>query len=140
MPAPIIVFLHDARYDRVYQAVSIVATSARMGRKTQLCLFYDALASFMRGSWDDVSTLRSDDPGAPSWRATLARSFELADVPSLYDMLSAAREAGASLFACSTSVRYLDLDTAAVGARVDAIVGLATMLDATGDDAHLIYI
>lgn len=139
MSRPIIVFLHDARYDRVFQAVGLVATAARMGRPTILCLFYDALATFVQGTWDNVGATLTADASSP-WRATLARAFELADAPSLYATLEASRRAGTRVFACSTSVRYLDLDAATVGARVDAIAGLATMLEAAGDDAQIIYI
>ncbi len=140
MPAPIIVFLHDARHDRVHQAVSLVATATRMGRKAHLCLFYDALASYVRGSWDDTSTLRADDADRWPWRATLERNLELGDSPSLYEMLDGARRAGAGLLACTTSTRLLDLDPADVTARVDAIVGLASMLELAGDDGQIIYI
>ncbi len=140
MSAPIIVFLHDARYDRVYQAVSLVATASRMGRKSYLCLFYDALASYVTGTWDDATALDAP-PSAPPWRAALARGFESSAGPPPTEILASARAAGGvTVFACSTSVRLLDLDTGDVGARVDAIVGLATMLEAAGDGALALYL
>lgn len=139
MAAPIIVFLHDARYDRVYQAVSLVATAARMDRAAYLCLFYDALASFVAGTWDDPQAPRTAEDTAPG-RAALLCNFARSGGPAPGEILADARAAGARLFACSTSLRMLDLDPADVAPRVDAIVGLATMLEAAGDGAVALYL
>ncbi len=139
MPAPIIVFLHDARYDRVYQAVSLLATAVRMGRPAYLCLFYDALASLVAGTWDDVETLRAlgDDP---PWRVAIALGFARNEGPPPTVILAAARAEGCKVFACSTSVRIMDLDPVDVAPKVDAIVGMATMLEAAGEGAVALYI
>jgi peroxiredoxin family protein len=135
------VFLHDARFDRVYQAVSLVATASRLGRRAYLCLFYDALAAYVQGSWDDPGTLTGDEWDALPWRGAMARGFDALDAPSPTEMLNDARLAGnVTLFACSTSVRVLGIEPAELMPRVDAIVGLATMLEAAGDDAQTLYL
>jgi len=139
MTPPIIVFLHDARYDRVYQAVSLVATAVRMGRPATLCLFYDALGSFIAGHWDDVETLHPEGDDPP-WRVALALGLARHEGPPPTEILAAARAQGCKLLACSTSVRILDLDPVDVAPRVDAMVDLATMLQAAGEGATVLYL
>jgi peroxiredoxin family protein len=139
MPAPIIVFLHDARYDRVYQAVSLVAAASHMGRPAYLCLFYDALASLVGGTWDDVATLRADD-GDPPWRVALALGFAHHEGPLPTEILAAARAEGCKVFACTTSVRMMDLDPVDVAPKVDAMLELADMLELAGEGALTLYI
>jgi peroxiredoxin family protein len=148
MSKPLVIYLHSDAYDRIYQAVNTVATAASAGRRCYLFLFYHALGSFMADAWNDMKIgpsagRRGDDPGeSPPWGRTLESSFELANVPSLYDLLDQARSADGevSVYACSNSAQYLGLDPADVKKRVDEIVGLATMLEISSDDCQLIYL
>jgi len=147
MPEPLVIFLHSDGYDRIYQAVNMIATAAGTGKRCYLFLFYHALGSYMAGAWDNMSLSPSAgsvnaSPGAPPWARTLQRSFELANVPSLYEMLEQAREGEGelSVYACSNSMRYLDLDPDDVKRRVDGIVGLATMLDISSQARQVLYL
>jgi peroxiredoxin family protein len=138
---PLVIFLHGAAYDRVYQAVNMIATASSLGRECRLFLFYHALGSFMAGEWD-APPAASGAAGLPAWEATLERNLELSNTPSLYDMLDRARrEPGrVTVFACSNSVQLLGLEPAVVKRRVDEIIGLATMLDLCGGDCQVFYI
>jgi peroxiredoxin family protein len=142
----LVVFLHSHRYDRLYQAVSIVLSASSMGWACHLFLFYDALASYLDGSWDEVNITdyAAEDPlqSHPRWLTQMGRGFEAGNFPSLYEMLKkATRESGGTkILACSTSCKVLDLDLATVRTRVDEVVGLTTMLQVTESANHVIYI
>jgi peroxiredoxin family protein len=148
MSGPLVIFLHSDGYDRIYQAVNLIATAAGAGKNCYLFLFYHALGSYMAGEWDNMSLTTSagckdGHPGeSPPWAHTLKRSFELANLPSLYQVLKRAKEGegDVTVYACSNSMRYLDLEPADVKPRVDGIVGLATMLDLSADASQVLYL
>jgi peroxiredoxin family protein len=148
MSNPLVIFLHSDSYDRIYQALNMIATAASAGRNCRLFMFYHALGAYMAGDWDQMrvspSAGRSDDENgqAPPWEHTLQQSFELANSPSLYELLERSRkgEGEVEVFACSNSVQYLGLEPADVKRRVDAIVGLATMLEIAADDCRVLYL
>jgi peroxiredoxin family protein len=141
MDRPLAIFLHSARYDRIYQAASLLLTAASLGRKGYLFLFYDALATYVDGLWDDPEGLLDAPAGARPWAETLRRSFALSDSPSPYEILEMARAepGGLTVCACSTSTKLLGLEPRKVRKRVDEIVGHATMLDLAAD-AQVLYI
>jgi peroxiredoxin family protein len=148
MSSPLVIFLHSDSYDRVYQAVNMILTAASAGRKCYLFLFYHALGAYMSGEWDNLKVAPSagrctdNFEEAPPWAQTLKQSFEVANTPSLYEMLARAKETGGevALYACSNSVQYLDLDPADVKGRVDEIVGLVTMLEISSQSCQVLYI
>jgi peroxiredoxin family protein len=148
MSEPLVIFLHSDGYDRIYQAVNMIATAAGAGRRCYLFLFYHALGSYMAGAWDNMNLSSSAGrvdgaPGeSPPWARTLERSFELANLPSLYEVLERAKEeeGEVSVYACSNSMRYLDLEPDGVKRHVDGIVGLATMLEVSSDAAQVLYL
>lgn len=99
----------------------------------------------MEGTWDDVNlTDENSRVGAaePAWLRELEKNLELANFPSLYEMLQKARaeSGGVAVCACSTSCKVLGIDHARVREEVDEIVGLPTMLQIAGDAKHMIYI
>jgi peroxiredoxin family protein len=141
------IFLHSSRYDRVYQAVNLVHTACSMGWRCHLFLFYEALASFADGSWDEVNLAGKDagantaaDELAASTLGKLQRGFELSNAPSLYHTLDAARSDGCLVCACSASVKLLGLDPRDIKERLDEIVGLPTMLQIAGKSTHTFYL
>jgi peroxiredoxin family protein len=151
MDKSLVIFLHSSRYDRLYQAVNLLLTASSMDWKCHLFLFFDALASFMEGTWDDVNvadmTREEISVGEvpslpPPWIDGLHKNLELANFPSLYQLIEKARkqEIPAAVYACSTSVRLLNLDSHEVKAHVGDIVGLPTMLQIAAEAKHTIYI
>lgn len=144
------IFLHSARYDRVFQAVNLLQTACSMGWRGNLFLFYEALASFMAGGWDEIDLAAGPDGtrdqespagerGGDPLRA-LQRGFELSNAPSPYETLESARSDGCIVCACSASVKLLGLDTRAVKERLDEIVGLPTMLQIAGKSTTSFYL
>jgi peroxiredoxin family protein len=152
MDEGLVIFLHDSRYGRLYQAVNLLATASSMGRHCHLFLFWEALAGFLDGSWDTMEASAEEPPGSSSddsyegkRLANLQRvqhGFELANIPSLYELLDAAvrDKGGVSVYACSASVRLLALDPAEVRKKVDEIIGLPTMLRIVSQAKHVLYI
>jgi peroxiredoxin family protein len=150
MQSALTIFLHSARYDRVFQAVNLLETACSMEWRGNLFLFYEALASFMTGGWDEIDLVSG--PGearAPGLPATdpggsplylLQRGFELSNAPSPYETLELARAGGCVVCACSASVKLLGLDPREVKARLDEIVGLPTMLQIAGKSTHSFYL
>lgn len=147
MEKTFVIFLHSSRYDRIYQAVNLQLTASSMGWRCYLCLFYEALATFVDGSWNDVTLLpevgTSPYPKTQQkWLETLERGFELSNLRSLYDLLANAKreKGGLTVFACSASVKFLGLDPADVKIRVDEIVGLPTMWQVASKADRVLYI
>ncbi len=154
MDNSLVIFLHSSRYDRLYQAVNLLLTASSMGWRCHLYLFFDALASFMAGKWDEVNLFNAAGGGQndlknstitsfqPPWTEELQTSLESANFPSLYRLLekSQNQELPVQIYACSTSVRLLNLDTREVKTRVGDIVGLSTMLQIAAGTKHVIYI
>jgi len=115
-----------------------------MGWPCHLFLFYGALGSYIGGTWDNVNMVDESAKGseAPAWLPELEKNLELANFPSLYEMLQKARaeSGGVTVCACSTSCKLLGLDLGRVREEVDEIIGLPTMLQLAGDARHAIYI
>ena len=142
MSSRFVIFLHSSRYDRVYQATNLLLTASSMGSQCYLFLFYEALATFMDNSWDDIESMTRGESSAGEWAKTLQRNFELSGSPSPYNILEMARKetGGLKICACSTSMKMLGLEPADVKKRVDEIIGLATMLDLSSDTNQILYI
>jgi len=142
MSPSLVVFLHSSRYDRLYQAVSIILTASSMGRPCNLNLFYGALASYVMGTWDDVNIAPPSEDTRTPWAGEMQRGFELSNFPSLYEMLGKARgeSGGVKVFACSTSCKVLSLDMGDVREKVDEIVGLPTMIKIAGESPSVMYV
>jgi peroxiredoxin family protein len=136
MKPSLAIFLHSHGHDRVYQAVSLSLAAASLGWSCHVFLFFQALATYLDGSWDTIAFEEGpagtdgDDAGSKEIARRLERGFETAAGPSVYDMLEKARGegGGVKIYACSASVKLLELDPGAVHGKVDEIVGLPTML------------
>ncbi len=113
----LLILAHGASWDRRYQASALAASAASAGDRVDLALFFGALDAWARGEWDRLDPAPPVDPG---------RLASL-DFPPLSTLLDPPRESGVlRLYACSASVRILDLDPARVQSRVDAVCGWQT--------------
>ncbi len=140
MDAPLCIFLHDRRYDRVFQALSLARAAQAMGRPAWLMLFYGALEAYVSGTWDDPTSI-ARDAGDAEWAVRLVRGFEMSETPGLDELLATLRagEPPLRVVACSASMRFLGLTAAEVQPKVDRIAGLVTMLEIAGD-AQVLYV
>jgi len=136
MKPSLAIFLHSHGHDRVYQAASLALAAASLGWSCHIFLFFQALATYVDGGWDAIAfeekqaETSGDDARSKDLARRLERGFENAALPSVYEMIERARreEGGVRIYACSASVRLLELDPGAVRGKVDEIVGLPTML------------
>lgn len=113
----LLILAHGGSWELRFQASSLAACAVAGGRRVDLALFFAALDHWVGGRWDEL------DPEPPLSAATLAAQ----GAPSLTDMLRSARaRGGLRLYACSASVRFLRLETAAVQAAVDLVAGWQT--------------
>lgn len=115
----LLILAHGGTWDRRFQISSLAATSCAAGRPVHLVLFFGALDAWARGEWDRL------DPAPPLTADTLGPV-----APSLTEILDHARLAPAPgclrLYACSASMRFLELPAAEVQERVDVIAGWQT--------------
>jgi peroxiredoxin family protein len=119
----LLILAHGGSWEWRFQVSSLAASAVAGGKTVDLALFFAALDAWVKGRWDAL------DPAPP----LDAERLEAIDAPSLYRMIAAAREVGVPgtaeptgrlrLFACSASMRFLGLDTAAVQQKVDVIAG-----------------
>lgn len=116
----LLILAHGGSWERRFQVSSLAASAVAGGKTVDLALFFAALDAWVGGHWDVL------DPEPP----LTAQRLEAIDAPSLSRMIAAAREPGPPgqtgrlrLFACSASMRFLGLDTAAVQQTVDVIAG-----------------
>jgi peroxiredoxin family protein len=110
----LLILAHGASWDRRFQISSLAASAAAAGRGVDVALFFSALRCWVSGDWDAL------DPDPPLDAARL----QSLGMPPLTTLLDAGRSRGLiRLYACSASMRFHGLDTAATQARVDAILG-----------------
>ncbi len=110
----LLILAHGGTWDLRFQISSLAASAAAAGEGVEIALFFGALDAWVRGRWDQI------DPAPP----VTAERIEALDLPPLSEMLTEGRESGAiRLYACSASLRFLDLTTAEAQPRVDAILG-----------------
>ncbi|HYX23903.1 MAG TPA: hypothetical protein VFC23_07100 [Thermoanaerobaculia bacterium] len=112
--ADLLILAHGGSWDMRFQITSLAASVAAVGERVDVALFFGALDAWARGRWDEL------DPQPP----VSAERLEALAMPPLSEMLAPGRADGLiRLYACSASVRLLGLDTAAVQAAVDALLG-----------------
>ena len=112
--ADLLILAHGCTWEMRFQVSSLAASVAAAGERVDVALFFAALDAWARGRWDEL------DPAPPLTAERLA-SFGM---PPLSEMLAPGREDGLiRLYACSASARLLGLETAAVQAAVDVLLG-----------------
>jgi peroxiredoxin family protein len=112
--ADLLILAHGGTWEMRFQVSSLAASVAAAGERVDVALFFAALDAWARGRWDEL------DPAPPLTAERLA-SFGM---PPLSEMLAPGREDGLiRLYACSASTRLLGLETAAVQAAVDVLLG-----------------
>jgi peroxiredoxin family protein len=111
--APFSVVLATSAEDTFYEAVAFAAAARAQGKTVLLFLRGEALKSFVEDRWPPAS--------GPALRRYPG--------PSASETLEELRSAGkTNVYACSAWVRMLDLDSASVTRRVDAVIGLNAFL------------
>lgn len=130
---PVAVFLHSGDYDRVHQGLSIAVAATTLGRRADIFLFWWALERLSRGA--------IDEPDFPPQYADVERRFETRSMPTIRELLAAARETElCTLYACTGSLAAVVATPDAVRASVDQVVGWTTILKLTANVVDRYYL
>lgn len=127
------VFLHAGDYDRMHQGLSIAVAATSLGRRADVYLFWWALERIAR---DDL-----DDPDFPEAHAESQARFETRGMPTLRQLLAAARESGlCTVYACTGSLTAVAATPESVRASVDQVVGWTSILQLTAGVVDRYYL
>ena len=120
-----ILFLHSGNYEKLYQAVMLAITSASMGNKVYIFLFFWALKKFVT---DKLDVIEFPDEMQEEDRRLL-EAVPQGQPNMLKELLSEVSKMGnLEIYACSGAVKLMELDEELVKSKVDDIIGLPTML------------
>ncbi|MFY0578455.1 hypothetical protein ACN28S_32865 [Cystobacter fuscus] len=118
MAGRVFFFLQHATYEPAFQAASMGVTAAAQGDEVYFVFAFDALRSLMRGRF-----------GLPHSERELAESerAERLGVPVPERMLAEARELGARLLACDTTVRICGYTPEELRGTLDEVMELEAL-------------
>lgn len=120
-----VLFLHSGNYDKLYQAVMLAITSASMGNKVYIFLFFWALRKFVT---DKIDVIEFPD-GMHEEDKRLLEAVPQGQPNMLKELLSEVSKMGnLEVYACSGAVKLMGLDEELVKSKVKEIIGLPTML------------
>ena len=120
-----ILFLHSGNYEKLYQAVMLAITSASMGNKVYIFLFFWALRKFVT---DKLDVIEFPD-GMHEEDRRLLEAVPQGQSNMLKELLSEVGKMGnLEIYACSGAVKLMELDEELVKSKVKEIIGLPTML------------
>jgi predicted peroxiredoxin len=126
----VVFFISQPSYEAAYQAASLGITASAMGDDVTFVFAFDALRALVRDVFGKPHTERE---AAESTRA------EGLGVPSPMRMISEAREMGARIVVCDTTLKLCGLAAADLGNRVDEVMGLASIWRLTQDARTLSF-
>ena len=120
-----VLFLHSGNYDKLYQAVMLAITSASMGNKVYIFLFFWALRKFVT---DKIDVIEFPD-GMHEEDKRLLEAVPQGQPNMLKELLSEVSKMGnLEIYACSGAVKLMELAEELVKSKVKEIKGLPTML------------
>jgi peroxiredoxin family protein len=120
-----VLFLHSGNYEKLYQAVMLAITSASMGNKVYIFLFFWALRKFVT---DKLDVIEFPD-GMHEEDKRLLEAVPQGQPNMLKELLSEVSKMGnLEIYACSGAVKLMELDEELVKSKVKEIIGLPTML------------
>src|SRR5947208_2730650 len=118
MGGRVVIFLQHATYEPAFQASSIGITAAAMGDQVYFVFAFDALRQLVRGTYGHPHTEREISESARAEGLGAATPLK---------MLTEARGLGARVVACDTTVKICGLNPDELGARLDEVMGLASL-------------
>ena len=120
-----VLFLHSGNYEKLYQAVMLAITSASMGNKVYIFLFFWALRKFVT---DKIDVIEFPDEMHEEDKRLL-EAVPQGQSNMLKELLNEVGKMGnLEIYACSGAVKLMELDEELVKSKVKEIIGLPTML------------
>ena len=130
MAGRVVFFVSQANYEAAYQAASLGITASAMGDDVYFVFAFDALRALARDAFGKPHTEREASESARA---------EGLGVPAPSRMLSEAREMGARIIVCDTTLKLCGLAAVDLGTRVDEVMGLAAIWRLTQDARTLSF-
>jgi peroxiredoxin family protein len=127
------IILHSGSYDRIYHGLSIASTALALGREVKLFFTYWTLEYLRRVK---SPALRLDKE-SEDYRAVIENSIERGHMKEISKLLADAKEIGARLYACVSSMAFLNITRDELVDEVDESTGIATFLMETENDQLL---
>ena len=118
MAGRVFFFLQHATYEPAFQAATMGITAVAMGEQVYFVFAFEALRALVEGRFGEPVGAREDEEHA--------RAVELG-VLAPARMLAEARELGARLVACDTTVRICGYAPEALTGTLDEVMGLASL-------------
>ena len=129
------VILHSGSYDRVYHGLSIALTALGTGREVRLLFTYWALEYLRRGQSPSLCL----DAEGESHRAFIENSIAQGHMKEVSRLLADAKQIGAKIYACVSSMAFLNIARDELIDEVDASTGIATFLVQAEED-QILYV
>lgn len=127
------IIFHSNSYDRVYHGLSIALAALAMGREARFFFTYWAL----RGLKKDIYPLFELDKEAETYREVLEKNIKKGHMLSLAELLAQAKNMGAKVYACTSSVGLLNIARDELIDGVDKSMGITTFLSEAKSDQIL---
>jgi peroxiredoxin family protein len=127
-PPKFVIFAHNATYDKLHQVATIGMTAAAMGKDVIVVLLFWTIKKLAEGKIDEIDF----PPEYAESARDVARLLKVKKVPKISEMFQDAKHVGKfRLIACSAGLEYMGVDSQAVEARVDEVLGLPAILKLT---------
>jgi peroxiredoxin family protein len=117
------IILHDGSYDRVTNALSLSIVGLTMEMEVHVLLTYEALRRFVKGHFEDSGS------GDRDMYDRIHHGIESGKFHTIEYKLTAAKEMGLKLYACSTAMATLGIERDDLVVDVDEVMGLAAFLE-----------
>ncbi len=124
-PPPMVIYAHNATYDKLHQVATIALTASAMGKDVVVVLLFWTIKKLAEGKLDDIDF----PPEYQPYHEEVARLLAERKVPRISEMFEEARTVGKfRLIACSAGLEYMGVDADAVAGQVDEVMGLPSIL------------
>jgi peroxiredoxin family protein len=118
MAGKVVLFVQHGSFEPAYQAATVAITAAAMGDEVLVVFAFEALRQLARGTFGEAL---SDKESSESARA------EGLGLPAPAKLLAEARQLGARLVACDTTVKLCGLSAGELGEVLDEVMGLPSI-------------
>jgi peroxiredoxin family protein len=119
----VVFFVHRGSWADRYQVTTLAVTAAALGERVIVALFFEPLALWAHGRFDEGTPPEAAGARVAPLRATLEE---------------ARRELGLEVVACDTAVRLAGLDPAALGGVLDRVTTLPQLWQAAREGRFLV--
>ena len=121
----VILFAHNATYDKLHQVATIGLTASAMGKEVVVVLLFWTIKKLADDRLDEIDF----PPEYAAHGQQVGRLLREKNVPRITEMFEQARQVGKfRLIACSAGLHYMGVDAETVAKKVDEIMGLPEIL------------